>query len=264
MSFQVIKYDVKDFDKWNSFVDNSCNGTLFHRLDFLKYHKDKFTEFEHHLMFLKGETLVAVMPMAIFKEGLKNIARSPYGGSYGGLVFNKTMNLADSMAIIHELKEYLKTQLIHELFLTEAPLVYSDGFSENLKYALLQGGFVLYEADLCSIAKVPDNPEEALKNLQSRARSTVRKFRNNFDIQDDVSVEEFYPILLEDKLRLDATPTHSLDELKSLKELFPNDIIMDIAIHKETGARAGNCYFRNKKTIDSTFLFVTRRCCLET
>ena len=84
---------------WDRFVQRCTNGTLFHRLAFLAYHRSKFTLVEHHLVWHRGTTPVAVMPMALREEEGQLTARSPYVGSYGGPVHEGPLNYRDSAAM---------------------------------------------------------------------------------------------------------------------------------------------------------------------
>ena len=96
----TLKEYKKDyFDKWNKFVENSNNGTIFHRLDFLAYHGDKFKSNENHLIWFKGDEIIALMPLGIFEENGKRIAKSPYGGSYGGVItrLNTTYSMSKDL-----------------------------------------------------------------------------------------------------------------------------------------------------------------------
>jgi hypothetical protein len=95
MSIDVILYDKSHFDEWNTFVDGSNNGTVFHRLDFLNYHEPGKFNFKN-LMFYKSGELVAVLPAGMVKEAYK----SPMGASFGGFVINKNLPLVDGEAIM--------------------------------------------------------------------------------------------------------------------------------------------------------------------
>ena len=253
MSFQVVKFDESKFERWNKFIDKSINGTIFHRLDFLQYHGEKFANEEHHLLILKGSELVAVMPMAVFLENGVKVARSPYGGSFGGLVVQRFFGLSDVVSIFSAIKEYLADLKMQRLYITNGPSIYNDVNDESLTFGLLCIGAQLHETDLFNVVALPQNSELLWSSLQGRARTAIRKSKEDFTLFENVSVEDYYPILLEDKERLGAKPTHTEDELTYLKETFPELLMMDIAQHNETGARAANCYFNNKKDVHSSF-----------
>ena len=64
ISVELLTQDKKQI--WDDFVDDSNNGTIFHKQKFLSYHKEIFKDNEHHLLFYEGKKLIAVFPLAIF------------------------------------------------------------------------------------------------------------------------------------------------------------------------------------------------------
>lgn len=64
-------------DGWDAFVERSNEGTIFHRLDFLAYHGDRFLDSVHHLVVRKSSEWFAVVPLAILVEDGRRVARSP-------------------------------------------------------------------------------------------------------------------------------------------------------------------------------------------
>ena len=47
---KMIEYNAAYHNLWNDFVERVDNGTIFHRLDFLAYHGQKFKVNEEHLL----------------------------------------------------------------------------------------------------------------------------------------------------------------------------------------------------------------------
>ena len=148
MKFTVEQFQPSQSDRWNDFVDNSNEGTLFHRLDFLAYHGKKFCKNEHHLIIHKGQAVHAGMPLAIFDEDGRRIARSPYGGSYGGPVFSRPQNYHDSHGVVEAILEYLESQKVNELTLTLPISVCYQRYSETLRLVLLELGFQCISRDI--------------------------------------------------------------------------------------------------------------------
>ena len=99
----------KQLARWDSFVDQSINGTIFHKRKFLAYHGDKFKGKEHFLVVLKGTEVVAQISLA-FLEGPdgKVEAKSPYGASYGGFVFSHCPSYGEGREIASLLTAYLR------------------------------------------------------------------------------------------------------------------------------------------------------------
>jgi hypothetical protein len=240
--FTVKKY-IQEEEKWNKFVQESSNGTLFHSQSFLGYHQSRFSENEHHIAWYKGEALYAVMPMAIFEIDGKLVARSPYGASFGGPCIPDKFKLKHALALVEQLVDYLKSQEVQELRLTLPPGVYNSSESTYLDFALAQKG-KLEAREVFNIVDLR-NETEAFNLYEGRARTSLRKCADKFEYLPNCSAEQFYPILVEDKLRHEGSvPTHNLIELEWLVENMPGKIWFDIAEHKETKARAGICYFQ--------------------
>src|SRR4051812_31086914 len=81
---RAVRYDPARHEAmWDRFVKTSMNGTVFHRQKFLRYHPEGRFDF-HHLMFFRGEKLVAVLPGRLINNG--KVYDSPAGASYGSFV----------------------------------------------------------------------------------------------------------------------------------------------------------------------------------
>lgn len=252
--FQVIKYTPEYFDRWNRFVDESDNGTIFHRLDFLDYHRNRFKGNEHHLIWLKGETIFAIMPFLITVENGQRIGKSPYGASFGGLVYGKRFHLKHALEVYGKMAEYLMALELDEVSITTTPYFYSQFPTNYFEYVLSRSKYQIYSRDVFSAVPIIKTYKEVWKNFEGRARTSINKARDNFVIALDVPVSEFYQILLEDKIRHNnSRPTHSLQDLEYLKQQFPDRVYFDIATLKKNGARAGICYFVCNLQVIMTF-----------
>lgn len=250
----VTKYDKKYYNKWNQLVDESFNGTIFQSLEFLSYHLDKYLKLEHHLIFLKGETLIGVLPA--IEEEKKLI--SPYGASFGGIVTTKQINLNDSEQLITALVDYLKLNEFNSASLVLTPNHLSQLNNQSLEFSLLRHGFNLVSADLFSVIYLSDCYDDIWNNKYlSRNRNTLRKASKSFVIKSHCSLEEFYPILLQDKSRHNSSPTHTLDQLKYIQRKFPDKIWFDVA-YKEIEEAVGICYFKlNERSLMTFYMAQT-------
>lgn len=247
--FTTIPYDEKDFTRWNKFIDKSLNGTIFHRLDFLEYHGEKFKQEEHHLIILKGEEIFGVFP-AVRK---KNSMFSPYGASFGGLVVSKKCSLKNAIEIANCLKEYFVKSGINTVEMITSPGHYYFEQNHNITFALERIGFKSVSSEIFNFIELPKTEIEFWENkYQSRGRGTYRKHKDNFSVYANASLDDFYSILIEDKIRHNGSPTHSKAELYYLTNNFPDKIWFDIAIHLN-GSRVGICYFKPTSNTVLTF-----------
>lgn len=247
--FKILKYYNKYFDRWNNFVDQSLNGTLFHRLDFLDYHGKKFKQEEHHLIILKGDEIFGVLP-AVKRD---NVLISPYGSTFGGIVMSKKCSLSNAISVANTLKEYFIKAGLNGVEIVTAPDHYYVEQNHNLSFALERIGFKRVFSEIFNVIELPKTEEEFWKNkYQPRGRTTFRKNADDFSVYANASLDDFYPILMEDKIRHKSKPTHTKEELDYLIKRFPDKIWFDIAVHKN-GPRVGICYFKPTPSTILTF-----------
>jgi hypothetical protein len=214
---EIVKYDPSYKQTWDDFVLRSNNGTMFQLQQFLEYHPEGRFPF-HNLMFFKNNELRAVLPGGL--DSLK-IFESPVGASYGSFVIGD-INFHETLEIIDAFENYCWQNGIREVYLTAAPFIYQMEFSHNLEYALLYRGFS-YQRHYISHAIRLDPATELLKGFQSTARRYIRQSLRQSDVTIETSgrYDEFFPILVENKMKHGAKPTHSLEDLKRLDELMP-------------------------------------------
>jgi len=251
-SIKVVPLERRYIDRWNRFVDNSSNGTLFHRLDFLDYHGDKFREERQNIIWMKGESILAVMPMLTKNvEGQKH-AVSPYGASFGGIVTGSRMPLKTSESIAEAFLEYLQVKQISSCTITYPDTYVHRSPNAHIEFSLLRRSFSFMKAEVFSVIQLATEYKTARKRYEGRARTSLRKALPYFEVQHHADMVEFYSILQEDKLRHDSEPTHSLEELLELQARFPASIWCDIATHNN-GARAGILYVSLNRQVLMTF-----------
>ena len=248
---------------WDKFIDSSNNGTLFHKLGFLAYHRERFSKTAKYLTWYKGKKPFCVMPANITYEDDSKVLSSPYGASFGGIIFSELVRLKDAHNMVELFIEYLKNAKINYCHIVNAPNVYMKQNCETINYCLEQQGFRVSQKDLFHLIDLRNTSHEQIRTkYSSAARYTLRKHKDTFEIQHNADVAEFFEILLEDKKRHKVSPTHTLEELENLKRRYPNKLWVDIAHHVETGAKAGICYFALSQTVLMTFYMARQNAAL--
>ena len=155
---RIINYSSEHYDKWNDFVEASNNGTLFHRLDFLAYHGNQFTENQDHLIWMKGDKIIALLPLGLFHENDRIIAKTPFGASYGGLVYNKSCSFQDMESIYRSLLDHLKSKNVKELITTQTPSIYQKLETNYFEFFLIKNGADYLNSDLTAYIPVVSEP----------------------------------------------------------------------------------------------------------
>ena len=237
---EIVKYTEDWKERWDNFVLESNNGTMFHMQKFLDYHEPgKFT-FDH-LMFLEKGNLVAVLPGSL----VDGLFESPIGASYGSIV-TKDIKFSRTMEIVSALLDYGRKSGIKEFLLTAAPMIYEQYQNQNLEFALLWQGFN-YKLHYISSGIKLDKDRDIISRFSPTIRRNIRKSLRNSDIRVEINdkYDEFHPILVKNKARHDVKPTHSYNDLVRLKELMPDYLKLFMVYYKDKPIGGSLMFFPN-------------------
>ena len=221
MSITIKKYTTADSQKWDAFVQSANNGTLFHYRSFLTYHIDRKFE-DHSLIFEKKGKMIAVLSAAAVMDGEKKILYSHPGATFGGFVYEDLL-FEDANNIVSIFIDYCNSNGFESIFLIQAPQLYNDIKNETLEYTLHWHGFVAEETYFSSFIDLTSE-KEAMDLVSSRKRRYLKKNALNEKLRFEWngSLDDFYPILCENKKNHGSLPTHSKAELIKLMELMPD------------------------------------------
>lgn len=247
MSDIIIKeYTPDKREIWDNFVDISNNGTMFHKIRFLDYHPEGRFQF-HNLMFYKGTDLIALLPGGL-KEN-NTIFWSPVGASYGSFV-TKDIPFSLALNIVDTFMEYCRKIGIKEAFLIPPPLVYSINISQHLEYAMLYRKFD-FELHYISHAIDLKFGNNFLQHFDKTARKTLHKIlrENKIRIEESDDYETFNRILLANKAKHNAKPTHSLDDMLKLRELLPENLRLYLVYYGDIPIAGSLLFLTNKKVV---------------
>jgi hypothetical protein len=236
MALTIQPYSESWKSRWDSFVLGSNNGTIFHLQRFLEYHQPGRFPW-HHLMFLDGGEIAAVLPAALMGSTLE----SPIGASYGSFV-TADLSFAEALELVDVFAEYCREQKFERALLTPPPFIYQHRYSQNIDYALAYRGFS-YDKHYISHA-IEIRNEDFLSSFSSTARRYIHKHlrERTLTIEQSTDFEAFYPILLKNKQRHGVKPTHTLEEIIRLHKLLPEQIFLFLA-KKGTKPIAGSLVF---------------------
>jgi predicted N-acyltransferase len=240
---EVRPYREALANTWDAFVASSNNGTLFHFQKFLSYHPPQRFDF-HHLLFYHGTTLVSVLPAAVTENG--TCLESPMGASYGGFVLGD-LKYPMNEHLVDALLEYASKHGFKKILLTPAPFIYQDVLVQDMDYALAYKGFD-FDRHYISHAIKLEQTDDFTKYFSATARRYIHQCQRNPDLSiefhDDArGYDEFYPILVDNKAKHNAKPTHTLEELYRLKSLFPDRIFLFL-VRLKGKAVGGSVMFR--------------------
>lgn len=214
-NYTVRKYLPEDYSQWNAFISSAKNATFLFQRDFMEYHSDRFEDFS--LIILDGEKWVAVLPANIVNDEVF----SHQGLTYGGLVFTQKHKATETEGILNSLKIFLKEESIIGLKIKTIPAIYNTISTQELDYFLFQSGAVLYRRDM--------NLAIDLQSDWQLSKSKLKHF-NKIEIEMELVEENdfspFWNSVLKPVLEKKYTtlPVHTLEEITSLKKMFPANI----------------------------------------
>ena len=214
---EVLRYSSEKKQEWDSFIDNSKNGTFLFKRDFMDYHSDRFTD--SSLMIYRKGKLVSCFPANV----VENDIHSHQGLSYGGFVFNSKMRLSIAEEVLDATVLYYKSQQIENLYIKQIPTIYHKQPSNEMDYWLWRKGLEVYRKDTLLSIDYSDKV-----NYQRRVMRKIRNLENTEVkvVPDDVFIPFWDKILnsnLKEKYGVEAV--HSIDEIELLKSKFQDNIV---------------------------------------
>ena len=233
---------------WDEFVSISNNGTIFHKQSFLAYHIErKFTN--HSLLFYNVNKLICVFPAIESMLCKEKILHSHPGASFGGLVVRDGVTFSMCNRILDALESYCKKQKIKSIIMINAPLIYYKKRDESLNYLLSWKNYDIEERYISHYVSL-----SSIKNLKQLLNKRKQRYlkdiliKKEFNIVPSNNFNAFYDLLVSAKKEFKIKPTHSLDELKKLQQLFPGSI--KLLVSKKNNIVAGGVvlFVANKKT----------------
>lgn len=232
MVLKVIPYKSSDSALWDEFCANNTNATFLHTRRYLSYHQDKFID--HSLLIYDEKKIIGLFPIGISKS-VNSVPMSHPGISYGGIIHSGKL-LGESMTEAFNLSmDYLKNLGFQKFIYRPIPHIYNRFPAQDDIYTLHKKGAKLTRCDLSSSINLVNRrkiePKRIKKQLSTNSKYSL--------VSDFNKIHSFW-LLLESNLyeKYKILPTHTLNEIVLLKELFPENIEL-ITISNSTKCIAG-------------------------
>lgn len=246
MEIKVYKSEYKE--DWDAFVGSSKNGTFLHYRDFIEYHGDRFEDYS--LMFYIDGDLVALMPGHITGK----VYYTHQGLTYGGLIMSSKTTASNVLKVFEYLTVTLRHQGIKQIVYKAIPHIYHRFPSEEDLYALFRYKSVLSERNISSTILLTNE----LRYSDSRKNGLKKAEKNKLVVLNSDDFSCFWKIL-EDNLtsKYDKMPVHSLAEISYLKEKFPDNIHLFIAVTPNNETLGGCLVFEMENIVHAQYTAAT-------
>ena len=213
---KIIRYKNNAHqDIWDHYIQKSNNGTIFHLRNFLSYHRERNFK-DCSFMFYHKENIEAVFAGAI----IDNCLYSHPGASFGGFVYNELSFPYANQIVDKLIAEAIKLK-ITEIIIIPPPFIYYKKYNETMEYCLYSKGFNNIEYYISSFVNLEN---DLMNQMHDRKKRYIKKMQDEIELNLSNDLNSFYPILIKNKLKHNAKPTHTLGELKILMNRFPDKI----------------------------------------
>ncbi|MFH0922227.1 MAG: GNAT family N-acetyltransferase [Fibrobacterota bacterium] len=227
---EIIPYSKKHLELWESIVENSNNGTLYHTQKFLGYHPEGRFENFHHLISLNGK-ISCVIPGCITQSEAGKTFVSYAGTSFGGFVVPEDFGLSDTDAVVCTFLDYLKEHKFKRVEITLPPLFFGRRQNHHMDFILSREGFGFKKREITSVITLNYPDGDVLSTFDAACRRAIKKaVTAGVTVRNDDSDEAYrtYYHILEKNLGLrhNVKPVHTVEEMLDIKRRFPDRVFL--------------------------------------
>lgn len=242
---KIVTYSSDYKNKWDDFLKSSKNGTFLFFRDFMDYHQDRFNDAS--LMVFKNDKLFAVFPAN--KAG-KTIY-SHQGLTYGGLLVGSKLKLHSILACFKSVLQYYEEHGFIDVQIKLIPNIYNAIPSDEMLYMIHVLNGSLIRRDLLSVI----NQKFPLKYAKDRLDGIKRGEKAGLIIKEDDEFDAFWNSILIPNLKNKhaVNPVHTLEEIKLLKQYFPENI-KQYNVYENDRIVAGTTIFISKEVAHSQYI----------
>jgi hypothetical protein len=243
---------------WEGLLARSSNGTLFHDLRFLRYHRKSRFHFHHLILKRSGEPF-ALMPGGIVGTAERPMFHSPLGASIGGLVVPVSLRAELALAMVEAVQKYAGEKGWAGVEMTLPPPCYSFEASGLIEFALFSRGFRIEHRWLCPIVELEAKPHGFERRFRKRQVSYVHAAQRKGMRGIETGIEglvDFLKVFKDTYHRHAAAATHTPEEIAELLRRLPDRVRIHLAMLGELPV-AGLLVFRLSASVATTFYICT-------
>lgn len=220
MNVAVRRFEKSDAESWDRLVAESWNGTFLHTRRFLSYHGERFQDLSV-ILETKRARIAGVFPAALDPAREEVVVSHP-GLTFGGLVHNGSLRGSMMLEALRAIVRAYRAMDLRFLRYKVVPYIYHRVPTADDLYAFFQLDAIRQRCDLSAAIDLTFRQ----KPSKLRRRDLNRARRSGVQVASGPSYLEPFWVVLEENLaaRYDARPTHTLEEITRLQEMFPEKI----------------------------------------
>lgn len=225
---KLRNYEDADAHYWDGFCREARQSTFLHTRRFLSYHRNKFQDVS--LILEKEKRCLGLFPAAVDPSDAQRVISHP-GITYGGMIHQGELTGANMIAALEQIKGFYAKQGFKSLLYKALPNIYHKIPSQDDLYALFRLGATRVRCDLTSSI----NLQQPRALTTRRKRSLKKAINSGIEIRNDMQLlPEFWRVLqINLRSRHSVDPTHTLEEISLLAEIFPENIFCLTALLDE-------------------------------
>lgn len=224
MSLALVTYTSDDYIRWDAFCDGADNATFLHSRRFLSYHGNRFVD--QSLLICDGDQLIGVLAAAVSPIDPRQVISHP-GITYGGIVHRGRLAGPRMIEALKLIQACYRDRGFSSFIYKAVPHIYARIPAQDDLYALFRLGAERMRCDLSSTIDLHTRREPS-----QRRRRGLKKAGRFVHISDAMEHLGAFWCVLTDNLQRkhQAVPVHSLLELETIADLFPEDIQLRTAL----------------------------------
>ncbi|MCD7924952.1 MAG: GNAT family N-acetyltransferase [Bacteroides sp.] len=243
--FEIVRYSVGQEATWNQFVSHSKNGTFLFDRNYMDYHSDRFED--NSLMIYRKGKLYSLLPA----NKIGNVLYSHQGLTYGGMIMNDKVTVAESMDMFRLLNVYLKESSFEKVIYKPVPFIYHQHPAQEDLYALFRTtNTKIIGRNISSTIIQSDK----IKFIESRKSGIRKALSNGITVRQSSNLSTFWEILDTNlKNKYGVAPVHTLSEIQLLQSRFPQNIKLYMA-YKDDIALGGTLLYITKQVVHTQYI----------
>ena len=243
--FEIVRYSVGQKANWNGFVSHSKNGTFLFDRNYMDYHSDRFED--NSLMIYRKGKLYSLLPA----NKVGNTLYSHQGLTYGGMIMDDKVTVAEFVDMFQLLNAYLKESGFEKVFYKPIPFIYHQRPAQEDLYALFRTTNAKIIGRIISSTIIQS---DKIKFIESRKSGIRKALANDITVKPSGDLSAFWEILNTNlKNKYGVAPVHTLSEMKLLQAQFPQNIKLYLAC-KGNVVLGGTLLYITKQVVHTQYI----------